>query len=80
MAKSILKTSLKTSILTNVNLNSTDERVQASADTSGVIAVNQYRLKRTCTKTDHQLKAIMEAHLEEQIRHYTNNHKGKTIG
>lgn len=73
MAKSILNTSMKTSMKTNLSLNSIVERVQASADTSGVIPVNHYRLKRTCTKTDHQLKAIMEEHLEKQIRHYTNN-------
>ncbi|HZK54273.1 MAG TPA: hypothetical protein VFC84_08785 [Desulfosporosinus sp.] len=73
MANNNLKTSMKTSILTNLSLNSTVERVQASADTSGVTPVNQYRLKRTCTKKDHQLKAIMEEHLEKQIRHYTNN-------
>ena len=71
MAKAILETSLETSINANLNI-STDEIVQASVDTSGVFMVDQYRLKRICTKTDNQLKAIMEAHLEEQASHYTN--------
>jgi len=39
--------------------------VQASVDTSGVFKVDQYPLKEIFTKTDNQLKAIMEAHLEE---------------
>jgi len=71
MAKAILGTSLETSINANLNI-STDEIVQASVDISGVFMVDQYPLKRICTKTDNQLKAIMEAHLEEQASHYTN--------
>jgi len=71
MAKAILETSLETSINANLNI-STDEIVQTSVDTSGVFMVDQYPLKRICTKTDNQLKAIMEAHLEEQASHYTN--------
>ena len=71
MAKAILETSLETSINANLNI-SIDEIVQARVDTSGVFMVDQYRLKRICTKTDNQLKAIMEAHLKEQASHYTN--------
>jgi len=64
MADAILGTSLETSINANLNI-STDEIVQASVDTSGVFKVDQYPLKEIFTKTDNQLKAIMEAHLEE---------------
>jgi hypothetical protein len=71
MANVIMETLLETSINANLNI-STDEIVQASVDTSGVFMVDQYRLKRICTKTDNQLKAIMEAHLKEQASHYTN--------
>jgi len=77
MAKAILETSLEISINANLNI-STDEIVQASVDTSGVFMVDQYRLKRICTKTDSQLQAIMEAHLEEQASNYTNKRHGKT--
>jgi len=58
MAKAILGTSLETSINANLNI-STDEIVQASVDISGVFMVDQYPLKRICTKTDNQLKAII---------------------
>jgi hypothetical protein len=71
MAKAILGTFQETSINTNLTI-STDEIVQASVDTSGVFMVDQYQLKRICTKTDNQLKAIMKAHLEEHASHYTN--------
>ena len=71
MAKAILVTFLETSINANLNI-SADEIVQAGVDTSGVFMVDQYRLKKICTKTDNQLQAIMKAHLKEQASHYTN--------
>ena len=64
MANAIMETLLETSINANLNIN-IDEIVQANVDTSGVFMVDQYPLKRICTKTDNQLKAIMEAHLKE---------------
>ena len=76
MAKAILGTSLETSINANLNI-STDEIVQASVDTSGVFMVDQYRIKKICTKTDNQLKAIMEAHLEELTEYNTKLAKMK---
>ncbi|HVJ48449.1 hypothetical protein [Desulfitobacterium sp.] len=66
MAKAIMETSLDT----NLNI-STDEIVHASVDTSGVFMGEQYRVKRICTKTDNDLKAVMDAHLEEQASHYS---------
>jgi len=76
MAKAILGTSLETSINANLNI-STDEIVQASVDTSGVFMVDQYPLKRIFTKTDNQLKAIMEAHLEDLAEYNTKLAKMK---
>lgn len=76
MAKAILETSLETSINANLNI-STDEIVQASVDTSGVFMVDQYPLKRIFTKTDNQLKAIMEAHLEDLAEYNTKLAKMK---
>jgi hypothetical protein len=76
MANAIMETLLETS--TNANLDiSTDEIVQASVDTSGVFMVDQYQLKRICTKTDNQLKAIMEAHLEDLAEYNTKLAKMK---
>jgi len=60
MAKAIMETS------PDINLNiSTDEIVQASVDISGVVMEEHYRVKRICTKKDNDLKAIMEAYLED---------------
>ena len=70
MAKAILGTFLETSINANLNI-SANEIVQASVDTSGVFMVDQYRLKKICTKTDNQLQAIMEAHLEDLTEYNT---------
>src|SRR5665648_77827 len=64
MTNAILKTVLETGINTNLNVSS-DEIVQANVNTCGVLMVDEYRLKRMCTKTDRQLIAIMKAHLEE---------------
>jgi len=71
MAKVILETSMETSMTPNLNI-STDKIVQAIADPIETFMVDQNQLERICTKTDHQLKAIMEAHLEDQAHHYTN--------
>ena len=76
MAKAIMKTLLETSINANLNI-SIDEIVQASVDTSGVFMVDQYRLKKICTKTDNQLQAIMEAHLEDLAEYNTKLAKMK---
>ena len=66
MAKAIIET------IPDINSHSNpDEIVQASVDASGVFVVDQYRVKRICTKTDNDLKAIMDAHLEERARHYS---------
>lgn len=77
MTNAILKTVLETGINTNLNVSS-DEIVQANVNTCGVLMVDEYRLKRMCTKTDRQLIAIMKAHLEEQASHYTDNSQSKT--
>jgi len=76
MANVIMETLLETSINANLNI-STDEIVQASVDTSGVFMVDQYPLKRIFTKTDNQLKAIMEAHLEDLAEYNTKLAKMK---
>jgi len=76
MANAIMETLLETSINANLNI-STDEIVQASVDTSGVFMVDQYPLKEICTKTDNQLKAIMEAHLEDPAEYNTKLTKMK---
>jgi hypothetical protein len=56
----------------DINLNnSTNEIVQASVDTSGVLMGDQYQVKRVCTKTDNALKAVMDAHLEKRASHYS---------
>ena len=70
MVKASLETSTKTSISTNLSSNSsisteTDETIQA---------------QRICTKTDHLLKTIMEAHLEEQASKYTKQRQDKKMG
>ena len=70
MANAIMETFLESSINANLNI-SIDEIVQAGVDTSGVFMVDQYRLKKICTKTDNQLQAIMEAHLEDLTEYNT---------
>lgn len=66
MAEVIMETS------PDINLSiSTDKIVHASVDTSGGFMEDQYRVKRICTKTDNDLKAIMDAHLEERASHYS---------
>lgn len=68
MAKVIVETS------PDINLNiSTDEIVRASVDTSGGFMEVQYRVKRICSKIDNDLKAIMDAHLEERASHYSRS-------
>ena len=76
MANAIMETLLETNINASINI-SIDEIVQASVDTSGVFMVDQYPLKRICTETDNQLKAIMEAHLEELTEYNTKLAKMK---
>lgn len=66
MAKAIMETS------PDINSNiSPDDIVQAIVITSGVLTGNQYRVKRICTKTDNDFKAVMDAHLIEQASHYS---------
>ena len=65
MAKAIIEPSLD--IILNV---STDEIVKANVEVSGLFVVDQYRVKRICTKTDNDSKAIMDAHLKERASHY----------
>ena len=77
MTNAIMETVLETGINTNLNISS-DEIVQANVDTCGVLMVDQYQLKRICTKTDNRLRAIMKAHLVEQASHYTNDRQSKT--
>lgn len=71
MAKAIKKTLTETCPGTTLNI-STDKMIQARVNTSGVMR-DQYRVKRICTKTDNNLKAVMVAHLEarasKQARH-----------
>jgi len=76
MANAIMETLLETNINASINI-SIDEIVQANVDTSGVFMVNQYPLKEIFTKTDNQLKAIMEAHLEELTEYNTKLAKMK---
>jgi len=76
MANAIMETLLETSINANLNIN-IDEIVQANVDTSGVFMVDQYPLKEIFTKTDNQLKAIMEAHLEKLTEYNTKLAKMK---
>lgn len=64
MAKAIMETSLDTNLLT-------EQIVQASVDIRGVFIGEQYRVTRICTKTDNDLKTVMDAHLEEQASHYS---------
>jgi len=74
MAKVIVETS------PDINLNiSTDEIVQASVDTSGGFMEDQYRVKRICTNTDHDLMAIMDAHLKERASHYSLNQDNREV-
>lgn len=70
MTKAILETSIDTSLYTNLNI-SINEIVQASVDTIGVFVGDQHRVKRICTKTDNNLKVVMDAHLEKQASHYS---------
>lgn len=57
---------IKTSPDINVNI-STDEIARVRG---GMIEVDPYLGKRICTKTDNELKAIMDAHLEERASRY----------
>lgn len=66
----IMETVLETGINTNLNISS-DEIVQANGNNCGVSMLDQYGLKRICSKTDNRLQAIIKAHLVEQASHYT---------
>jgi len=59
MAKAIKEILMGISADTNLKIG-TNKTVQAS----GVFVGNLYRVKRTCTKTDNDLKAVMVAHLK----------------
>jgi len=50
---------------------SADEIGQASVDISGMFIAEQDQVKRICTKTDSDLKDVMDAHLEEQASYYS---------
>ena len=70
MAKPIMETSLDTSLYTFMKI-SIDETAPASVDAIGVLVRDHYRVERICTKTDNALKAIMDAHREEQASYYS---------
>ena len=56
----------------DINMNiSADEIGQASVDISGMFIAEQYQVKRNCTKTDSDLKDVMDAHLKERASHYS---------
>ena len=75
MAKGIKETLMETRLDTNLMID-TDEILQASVETSVLFMGDHYRVKRICTKTDNDLKAIMIAHLKtrssEHASYYTS--------
>lgn len=55
----------------DVSLNiSTAEIIQDSVDL-GVFTGEQSQVRRICTKKDNHSKAVMDAHLKKQARHYS---------
>ena len=76
MAKTIKQTLIETYPKNNLNI-ARDETLQASADTNVVFMRHQYRVKRMCTKTDNNLKAIMVAHLETRAREQESTYTRK---
>lgn len=76
MAKTINQTLIEAYPKNNLSINR-DETFQTSANTNIVFMRHQYRVKRMCTKTDNDLKAIMAAHLETRTQEQESTYPRK---